>query len=42
MESAGRRMPGWIFVAPEALGTEAELDAWVARALAFVATLPPK
>ncbi len=42
MESAGRRMPGWVFVAPEALGTEAELDAWVARALAFVATLPAK
>jgi TfoX/Sxy family transcriptional regulator of competence genes len=42
MESAGRRMPGWVFVDPDALGTEAALDAWVTRALAFVATLPPK
>jgi len=42
MESAGRRMPGWVFVAPEALGSEADLDAWITRALAFVATLPPK
>jgi TfoX/Sxy family transcriptional regulator of competence genes len=42
MESRGRRMPGWVFVAPEALGSEAALDAWVTRALAFVATLPPK
>lgn len=42
MESGGRKMPGWVFVAPDALGNEAELDAWVDRALAFVATLPPK
>ncbi len=42
MESAGRRMPGWVFVAPEALADEGDLDAWVDRALAFVATLPPK
>jgi TfoX/Sxy family transcriptional regulator of competence genes len=42
MESAGRRMPGWVFVAPEALASEDALDAWVTRALAFVATLPPK
>jgi TfoX/Sxy family transcriptional regulator of competence genes len=42
MESAGRRMPGWVFVAPDALASEAELDAWVSRALVFVATLPPK
>ena len=42
MESAGRRMPGWVFVAPEALDSETALDAWVTRALAFVATLPAK
>jgi TfoX/Sxy family transcriptional regulator of competence genes len=42
MESAGRRMPGWVFVEADALGSEAKLDAWVDRALAFVATLPPK
>jgi TfoX/Sxy family transcriptional regulator of competence genes len=42
MESTGRRMPGWFFVAPEALADEGDLDAWIDRALAFVATLPPK
>lgn len=42
MESAGRRMPGWVFVAPESLASERDLEAWIARALAFVATLPPK
>jgi TfoX/Sxy family transcriptional regulator of competence genes len=42
MESRGRRMPGWVFVAPEALASEGDLDAWIDRALAFVATLPPK
>jgi len=42
MESTGRRMPGWYFVSPDALASEAALDAWVDRALAFVTTLPPK
>ncbi|HVV89388.1 MAG TPA: TfoX/Sxy family protein [Solirubrobacterales bacterium] len=42
MESRGRRMPGWVFVSAAALDSEAALDAWVDRALAFVATLPPK
>ena len=42
MESRGRPMPGWVFVSADALTGEAELDAWVDRALAFVATLPAK
>ena len=42
METGGRPMPGWFFVAADALDTEAALDPWVTRALAFVATLPPK
>ena len=42
MEMSGRQMPGWFFVASDALADEADLDAWVTRALAFVATLPPK
>jgi TfoX/Sxy family transcriptional regulator of competence genes len=42
MESAGRPMPGWVFVDAAALTTESALDPWIARALAFVATLPPK
>lgn len=37
----GRPMRGWILVAGEALD-DAVLDAWIARAGTFVATLPPK
>jgi TfoX/Sxy family transcriptional regulator of competence genes len=42
MESSGRPMPGWFFVDAAALTSEADLDAWVTRALTFVATLPAK
>jgi TfoX/Sxy family transcriptional regulator of competence genes len=42
METGGRPMPGWFFVGADALASEGDLDPWVARALAFVATLPPK
>ena len=42
MEMRGRRMPGWVLVGADALVDEGDLDAWVDRALAFVATLPPK
>ncbi len=42
MVMRGREMPGWIYVDVAALGEEGDLDAWVERALAFVAELPPK
>lgn len=42
MEMRGRPMAGWLFVGPEALDGENAVDGWVARALAFVADLPPK
>ncbi len=42
MEMRGRPMPGWVFVDVAVLDGEAELDAWVGRALAFVARLPAK
>jgi TfoX/Sxy family transcriptional regulator of competence genes len=42
MEMRGRKMPGWVLVDADALTDEGDLDAWVDRALAFVATLPPK
>lgn len=42
MEMRGRKMPGWVFVDAEALRDEADLDAWVERALDFVSTLPSK
>jgi TfoX/Sxy family transcriptional regulator of competence genes len=42
METRGRPMPGWFFIEADALATESDLDPWVDRALAFVATLPAK
>ena len=42
MEMRGRKMPGWVLVDAGALSEESDLDAWIERALAFVATLPPK
>jgi hypothetical protein len=42
MEMRGRKMPGWVFVDAAALTDEADLDAWIDRALDFVAGLPPK
>jgi TfoX/Sxy family transcriptional regulator of competence genes len=42
MEMGGRKMDGWINVAPEGLTTNRELAAWVKRSLAYVKTLPPK
>jgi TfoX/Sxy family transcriptional regulator of competence genes len=40
MDFTGRRMNGYVYVA--AVATDAELGDWLDRALAFVATLPPK
>ncbi len=42
MEMGGRSMEGYIRVAPEGSASEADLAAWLDRALAFVETLPPK
>ncbi|MDX8480388.1 TfoX/Sxy family protein [Mesorhizobium sp. VK24D] len=42
MEMGGRLMEGYVHVAPEGTASEAELAAWLDRALAFVETLPPK
>jgi TfoX/Sxy family transcriptional regulator of competence genes len=42
MEMGGRRMAGWITVAPEGLRTERELAIWVKRGLAYAKTLPSK
>lgn len=38
----GRPMPGWIRVAAEAVETDAELDGWIDRCVAYARTLPPK
>ena len=42
MDFTGRPMRSYVFVAPEAIGDDASLGDWLDRALAFVATLPPK
>ena len=42
MESAGRKMPGWVFVAADVARDEDSLDDWIERSLTFVAGLPPK
>ena len=42
MDFTGRPMKGFVFVAPAGIGSEAALERYVGRALAFNATLPPK
>ncbi|WP_292470135.1 TfoX/Sxy family protein [Mesorhizobium sp.] len=42
MEMGGRSMEGYVHVALEGTATDADLRAWLDRALAFVETLPPK
>ncbi|MDX8439923.1 TfoX/Sxy family protein [Mesorhizobium australafricanum] len=42
MEMGGRSMEGYLHVAPEGTASEADLGAWLDRALVFVETLPPK
>jgi hypothetical protein len=38
----GRPMKGWVLVEPDGMDTDRQLSDWIDRALAFVATLPPK
>ncbi len=42
MVMGGRTMDGWLLVATDAVADDEALDAWVARGVAFVGTLPPK
>jgi hypothetical protein len=42
MEMGGRRMKGWVYVAPEELVRKRELAAWVGRGTRFARSLPPK
>ncbi|NQU38154.1 MAG: TfoX/Sxy family protein [Actinobacteria bacterium] len=42
MDFTGRPMRGILVVAPDVLSTADELSVWIARALTFVGTLPPK
>ncbi|MFN0093182.1 MAG: TfoX/Sxy family protein [Dehalococcoidia bacterium] len=38
----GKPMRGWVYVAAAAVASDADLRAWLARGLAFTATLPAK
>lgn len=42
MDFTGRPMKGWLFLAPEGLEDDADLNGWVDRCLAFNHTLPAK
>jgi TfoX/Sxy family transcriptional regulator of competence genes len=42
MDLTGRRMKGWIIVAPSGVETDRDVKAWVQRAIEFVKTLVPK
>lgn len=42
MEMRGRQLTGWVWVAPAALGSDAELTRWVALGVQRAAALPPK
>ena len=42
MDFTGRPLKGFVFVLPAGCATQRAVDAWVKRALTFVATLPPK
>jgi TfoX/Sxy family transcriptional regulator of competence genes len=41
-ESRGRKMSGWVLVAPQGTADAANLNAWVEAGINFALTLPPK
>jgi TfoX/Sxy family transcriptional regulator of competence genes len=41
-EMRGRAMDGWLRVDAERVGTQAELEPWVRRGVAYARSLPPK
>jgi hypothetical protein len=42
MDFTGKPMPGYVYVEPQGLATEAQLSFWLQRCRQFVSTLPPK
>ena len=42
MDFTGRPMQGYVYVAPEGLETDAALEGWVSRAIAYATQLPAK
>ena len=41
-EMRGREMDGWLRIAPEGVGTKAQLERWVGRGVSYARSLPPK
>jgi len=41
-DMSARPMRGWVAVAPEGFATEADLDSWIGRGVAFAESLPSK
>ena len=42
MDFTGRPMRGMVYVGPEGLRSDADLNAWLRRGVEFTETLPPK
>ena len=42
MDFTGRPMKGFVFVSPEGLESDADLQRWVERGVEYAASLPPK
>ena len=42
MDFTGRPMKGLVFVSPEGIDSDADLERWVARGVAYAASLPAK
>ena len=42
MDFTGRAMKGMVYVGPEGLRSDADLNAWLRRGVEFAETLPPK
>jgi hypothetical protein len=41
-DMSARRMRGWVAVAPDGFPEESDLNAWIARGVAFAESLPTK
>ena len=42
MNFTGKALKGMVYIAPEGLATDTELEAWVRTGLDFAGSLPPK
>lgn len=42
MDFTGKSMKGMVYVGVDGIGSDRDLDSWVARGVAFAGSLPPK